>query len=207
MAVDEVTENPSLKPGTKPRPCEKYIDNFFRCCDVEFKTTNSMLGKLKECKSNSEMEAKLKDYNAIKEEIVNVGMHECNFLIEKEFHDNMSYRISDRLRDFCFEEKLTDEYIFKVKEIYSAEDKAGADVFFETCNKEGNLERKKVIDDMALIKSNLRKHEQCTHIKLSEEKLNNAAKRVQRLLCDLCLLTLRPAKDLPLKPDDGKPPC
>ncbi|CRG94461.1 gamete antigen 27/25, putative [Plasmodium gallinaceum] len=198
-------EDPSIKQGIHEfDPSDGYYVEFKKVSTVEFDTTIIILDKLKGC-SIDEMEEILKDFDSIKKEIVEVGKKCGDYILREEFRDHMAFRISDRLRDYYAEQEMTEDYYLKLKNIFWMEQKAFEETFFEVSKKKGPIEKKKVIDDVNLIVSHLKRYADSMGIKLSEQKLHNAALRIGRFISDLNFLTLRYSKLLPLKPNDNKP--
>lgn len=173
--------------------------------DLEFEITIRYLYKLKEESNDEVIKKAVVNYDAISQEITNFEKH-CQYKVRDVMLHTMPFRISDRLSDYCFDEPLTDEYCLKLKEIFRVEEKIFQKVFLEVLEKDDARERKKIIDNVNLIKSYLREKEKSMGITLSEQKLQNAAMRIGSFICDMVSLTIVPSRNFPLVPNDDNPP-
>ncbi|CRG85756.1 gamete antigen 27/25, putative [Plasmodium relictum] len=173
--------------------------------NVELEITLRYLYKLKEESNDEAKKEAVVNYDAIVKEIANFEK-QCKYKVREAMLYTMSFRISSRLSDYIFDEPLTDEYCLKLKEIFNMEEKIFQKVFLEVLEKDDVRERKKIIDNVNLIKSYLREKEKSMGITLSEQKLQNAALRIGGFICDLISLTIVPSKNFPIEPDDDNPP-
>ncbi|CRG84905.1 gamete antigen 27/25, putative [Plasmodium relictum] len=173
---------------------------------LEFEITVRYLSKLKEESSDEDKKKALNNYDAIAQDIDKFEKDCKLYKVPKEMQYPMAYRISNRLYDYCFDEPLTEQYSLKLKEIFSVEEDTFQKVFLEALKEKDNKYKKKIIDNINLIKEYLKEKGESKGIALSEEKLQNAATRIRGFLNDFFSFSIIPSRTFPVEPDDGSPP-
>ncbi|ANQ06648.1 Uncharacterized protein PCOAH_00008150 [Plasmodium coatneyi] len=152
---------------------------------AEFETTKTYLTKIMNCTTDEEKNELLEDHIGILKEMYENSKQIENFRLPFEIRDSMALRISDRLRDFCFSEYLTDSNILTLQSLFLVELEVFKGLFYYLKHKNTYSERKEVINDLELIK--LYHEELITEngLHLTDEQLDNAAMRVSNFVHDL----------------------
>ncbi|GAB65073.1 hypothetical protein PCYB_042770, partial [Plasmodium cynomolgi strain B] len=152
---------------------------------VEFETTQTYLNKIMNCSTDEEKNELLEDHIGILQEMHENNKKNYNYRLPFELRDSMALRISDRLRDFCFNEPLTDSYVATLKSIFALELEVFKGLFYYLKHKTTYNEKKEVINDLELIKYYHEEFLTDNDLYLTEEQLDNAAMRVSNFVNDI----------------------
>ncbi|CRG94411.1 gamete antigen 27/25, putative [Plasmodium gallinaceum] len=175
--------------------------------DIEFDITVTVryLDKVKKGKTAEEIRKIIEDHKAIVEEIVETEKHE-HTRYKSFLHDDVAYRVADRLSDYCYDEPLTETYCAKIIKAFWIEKDVILKYFKEVLPNKGDLERRLLMSNLTLIKSYVIKEAEAAKIDLSERKLHSISVRLSKFMFFTSALNIIPSKDLPLHPDDDNPP-
>ncbi|CRH02722.1 gamete antigen 27/25, putative [Plasmodium relictum] len=200
----KAAESPQV--SGEPISSDRYFMHFREYCTLEFEMTVFSLDHVLGVGEIDEMKKILSDLKSIKKEVVTSARKYHQVVMDDEDSDNMTSRISDRLLCLCNEIKVTDDYYALLKNIFWAEQRSLEDAFIEINKKENVVDRKKLIENINMLKSNFKKYLDVLNIKLSEDQMHNTAMRMSKFLTDVFGLTIKIVKPIPLIPDDGNTP-
>ncbi|CAA9986825.1 conserved Plasmodium protein, unknown function [Plasmodium knowlesi strain H] len=168
-------------------PLDSY-KTIFLILSTEFDTTETYLNKIMNCSTDEEKNELLDDHIGILKEMYENCKKNENFRLPFEIRDSMALRISDRLRDFCFSDYVTESNMVALKSIFSIELEVFEGIFYYIEHKNTYREKKEVINDLELIKFY---HEELitnNGLYLTDEQFDNAAMRVSNFVNDLYFL-------------------
>ncbi|EUD66887.1 hypothetical protein C922_02873 [Plasmodium inui San Antonio 1] len=163
---------------------------------VEFETTKTYLNKIINCATDEQKNELLEDHIGILQEMYENYKKSDNSGLPSELRDSMALRISDRLRDFCFTESITDSYMETLKSIFALELEVFKGLFCYVKDKSTYNEKKTVINDLELIRFY---HEELlteNGLYLTDEQLDNAAMRVSNFVNDMYFLCFSNYEDM-----------
>ncbi|KMZ82103.1 hypothetical protein PVIIG_04991 [Plasmodium vivax India VII] len=163
---------------------------------VEFETTETYLNKIINCATDEEKNELLEDHIGILQEMYENNKKHDNYRLPFELRDSMALRISDRLRDYCFSEPLTDSYVLTLKSIFSLELEVFKGLFYYVKHKSTYSEKKEVINDLELIKFYHEELVTDNGLFLTDEQLDNAAMRVSNFVNDIYFLCFSNCQDM-----------
>lgn len=200
----KAAESPQV--SGSPISSDRYFMHFREYCSLEFEMTTFSLDHVLGVSDIDEMKKILSDLKSIKKEVVTSARKYHQVVMDDENSDNMASRISDRLLCLCNEIKKTEDYYAFLRSIFWAEQRSMEDAFIEINKKENVVDKKKLIENVDMLKGYFKKYLDILNIKLSEGQMRNTAIRMSKFLSDVFGLTIKIVKPLPTIPDDGNTP-